>query len=308
MSGASEHVRYILQARKIIRTLHKQKPFDVCHCHFIIPTGLAALWCKNILKIPYIITIHGSDVPGYNPDRFRWMHSLISPVTAYIARQAAIIVSPSDYLAQLLTSQISGLNVARINYGFELYPTEGAPKQDIVLSTGRFLPRKGFLTLLQAVQHEDFGFELHLCGDGPLREEIEAIAATSATKVVLHGWLDNQGKEFKNLLDTASTFVLLSSKENSSVSIMEAMYNKCAVIAADSSGCVEMVSNVGICINPQDLEALKLSLRKLMNDKTLRTSFGEQAHLKIVNNYDAKKVVDDYLQVLQNVIDMNVAL
>ena len=50
--------------------LSRQKRYDVIHCHFIVP-GAPLGWLVSAFSgTPLIITCHGSDVPGRNPDRF----------------------------------------------------------------------------------------------------------------------------------------------------------------------------------------------------------------------------------------------
>ena len=47
--------------------------------------------------------------------------------------------------------------------------------EKIILSTGRLLPRKGFQHLIQAVSNEDIGYDVHICGDGPMMNELKKI-------------------------------------------------------------------------------------------------------------------------------------
>jgi glycosyltransferase involved in cell wall biosynthesis len=54
--------------------LLKKSKFDICHCHFIIPTGVLAQKLKKKFGLEYVITAHGSDVQGFNTDRFKLLH------------------------------------------------------------------------------------------------------------------------------------------------------------------------------------------------------------------------------------------
>lgn len=55
-----------------------------------------------------LVTVHGSDVPGYNPDRFGLAHRLIRPVWKRIVRSSRSIVTPTTYLGNLLKT-LAGL-------------------------------------------------------------------------------------------------------------------------------------------------------------------------------------------------------
>ena len=43
------------------------RAYHIIHTHFILPDGLMSCLIKLESGLPYIITAHGSDVPGYNP-------------------------------------------------------------------------------------------------------------------------------------------------------------------------------------------------------------------------------------------------
>ena len=47
-----------------------KKEYDILHAHFIFPDGILASLVSKYTGIPFVITTHGSDVPGYNPDRY----------------------------------------------------------------------------------------------------------------------------------------------------------------------------------------------------------------------------------------------
>ena len=61
-----EQVTYLIFGWFKCKELLKTKRYDLCHCHFIIPTGVLALKLKKKFGLPYIITPHGSDVLNYN--------------------------------------------------------------------------------------------------------------------------------------------------------------------------------------------------------------------------------------------------
>jgi glycosyltransferase involved in cell wall biosynthesis len=91
-----EMLVYCLSAARFLPELMKEKDYDINHTHFIIPTGaVSRVFYK---KLPYVITSHGSDVPGYNPDRFRYQHTLLRPFSKTILNRAGYIISPSTHL------------------------------------------------------------------------------------------------------------------------------------------------------------------------------------------------------------------
>src|SRR5919106_775202 len=75
-----EMASFVLAALPKIARLSAQHAYDVNHTHFIVPTGLLGRLLKGWTGLPFVVTIHGSDVPGYNPDRFGLEHRLVGPL------------------------------------------------------------------------------------------------------------------------------------------------------------------------------------------------------------------------------------
>ena len=138
------------------------------------------------------------------------------------------------------------------------------------MMAGRFLPRKGFQHVLEALDGISTDFEIHLVGEGPMRAELEGAAAKLPLEVCFHGWLDHDSAELKELYETASIFCLPSQYENASVALLEAMLAGTAVVTLDGTGCRETVAESGVLVPFQDVEALREALRQLFDLSFLR--------------------------------------
>jgi glycosyltransferase involved in cell wall biosynthesis len=94
-----EQLTYLFSAYFRARKLIKKHKYDICHCHFIIPTGVLAWMLKRKFGLEYIITAHGSDVLGYNP-RFKRLYPLLIRPRKAIIKNAKYIISPSNFLKE----------------------------------------------------------------------------------------------------------------------------------------------------------------------------------------------------------------
>jgi glycosyltransferase involved in cell wall biosynthesis len=304
ISYPPEHISFLFAARKFLKKYLPEHPQDVCHAHFIIPTGLLARWAKKKFNIPFIIKAHGSDVPGFNPDRFYFLHLLSPPLLRNIIKYSSGIVVPSLYLKSLLqkVTREEQAKVIHIPNGINTDYFVPAKKEKTIFSSGRLLERKGFQHLIEAVSKEDPGYTVHICGDGPMMDRLKHQAGKSKTPIVFHGWIDNRDELYKSLLAQATFYCLVSSNENASTSLMEAMSSGCVVITSDVSGCPETVSDTGICIQPGNSELLLEILKSLINDEALRSALMTAARQRAVEKYGWHAITDKYLELLQSAL------
>lgn len=298
-AGMRDMFSYVRHVRRALPWITSEYgPFNVCHCHFLIPTGVLVPSLRK-RGLHSVVTIHGSDIPGYNPDRFKLFHCFTPPLLSFIAKRTHTVVAPSKYIEQLAVPRLPDSRVIHIPNGIHArYWDTSQPKERIILSTGRLLPRKGFHKLIEALHDVNSGFELHICGDGPMRSQLEKLSVHSKTPVVFHGWLDNRGEQYRNLLARASIYALLSERENASVSLLEAMSSGCAVVTSDVSGCPETVGESGIALPPGDVASLREVLLDLIQNESKRRAIGELAVARAVETFDWKRVLLRYEAVL----------
>jgi glycosyltransferase involved in cell wall biosynthesis len=297
-----EQATYLVSAWFKCKELLKNTKFDICHCHFIIPTGVLALKLKQKFGLPYIITSHGSDVPGFNTDRFKFLHKFTGPLLRKISNEAKTIVSPSNYLKDLILNNILIKLSERlfvIPNGIDTNKFKPQEKKKYIFSSGRLLARKGFQYLIQSVSDKDIDYEVHIAGDGPMMGELRALAKKSKTKVVLHGWLDNQSREYKDLLEKSAIYVLASEKENASIALLEAMSAGCAVITTNVSGCPETIGKAGLLINSKDVDDLRLKLNGVISDQNKISILQNMALERVRDVYNWKIVVKEYIKLYE---------
>ncbi len=280
--------------------LAKNNKYDIIHCHFIIPGGPLALLVGKLTKIPYIVTAHGSDVPGFNPDRFQWQHKFTKPILKAVCKNAVMLTSPSRYLRNLILNNIGHYDIRHVPNGIDLdnFKLDMAkPKENIILATGRLLKRKGFQTLIKAVRDAELPFEVHIAGEGPYRTKLEELAENSRTKIIFHGWLEQGSRQLMDLYERASIYVLPSSRENASIALLEAMAAKCAMITTNVSGCPETVGDSGFLIDFEDSDKLREILVTLGRDKKLLSEYSEKSYARLLENFLWDKIVAKYVEI-----------
>ena len=290
-----EMATYLLGAKHTALALARENRYDIIHAHFIIPTGPLAAWLHKKTGIPYLITCHGSDVPGYNPDRFSLAHKLLMPTWKKLVRTAPALASPSRALADLMKSHVPGLEVSIIPNGYEITAFDvSGPKQNSILLCSRLLPRKGFQYVIEAVRDLTLNWHVHIVGEGPHRPALEKRAEGSKTPITFHGWLDREDPAFTELYETSAIFVFPSEMENFPTVLLEAASAGCAIITSTAGGCPEVVGDAAVLVEPQNPDAIKNALLDLIDNPHKRQALADAA-VKRVRRFTWPAIADQYL-------------
>ena len=284
-----------------------EHPFDITHAHFIMPAGITALKLKRKHGVPYIITPHGSDVPGFNRERLQLAHVLARPWWKRIAAAAAQIVSPSQSLLALIARAAQLPNCTVIPNGFEPGRFIASEKAKRILLCSRLVERKGFQYFLEAIGNLELpGWEVDIVGDGPMLPRLQELAAKCRVPVHLLGWLNNDDPRLAELYSRAMIFILPSEWENFSIALLEGMSAGCAVITTNISGNPEAVADTGFLVPPKDIPALRQAVLDLTADETRCRELGHRAAERAANEFRWQIVGRRYMQLLEQFAPLGV--
>lgn len=279
--------------------LTAREPYDIVHAHFLMPTGVLAAALRQIRRTPTIVTIHGSDVPGYNPDRFKRGHRLLAPVWRALVRSADAIISPSRYLAGLL-QESEPVPIEIIPYGFTPHELPRVARRQRILFVSRLFPRKGAQHVIEALAGLDTrGWEIVIAGDGPMLPELREQASRLGLAVEFPGFV--KGQALQELYASSAIFVMPSLRDNFPVVLLEALSAGCAVVTSAISGMPEVIEGAGLLVQPGDIPAIQAALTRLMADPELRAELGAQAQQRI-RELAWERIVTQHIDVYQRVI------
>jgi len=295
-----EAAAYLFAAMPRIKRLAAQRSYDINHTHFILPDGFNAFRLEKSIGLPYVITAHGSDVPGYNPHRVRMAHWLLAPAWRRVTRGASMLVCPSRSIADLVNRQDPALATTEIPYGFETgrYRTD-VPRRKRILVVTRMLERKGVQYLLQAISDLPLEHEFHIVGDGPWLAPLRKMAAGIENTILFHGWLDNRSRELTSLYESSEIFVLPSEAENFPVSLMEAMSAGLAVVTTRGTGCEEVVGSTGVLVGPKNPSEIRAALTDLTGNPERCRKLGDAARARLGSEFGWPSVARRYVRVFE---------
>ena len=137
---------------------------------------------------------------------------------------------------------------------------------------------------------------LVLVGDGPLRNRLEARAASGS--LAGHVTFVGARTDVAEYLRAADLLVLPSRAEGMSNALLEAMACGIPVVASDLPANREVVGRdgrTGWLVAPGDPAALAGAIERLVKSPSLRREIGAAARVIVQNQFDIQRVADRYL-------------
>jgi glycosyltransferase involved in cell wall biosynthesis len=167
---------------------------SVIHAHFATD-AIQALPIASKLDLPLIVSLHGYDVTSSDDalrKSFSGRHFLENRNKLF--GQASVFLCVSGFIRDAAVRAGFPEDKLRVHYtGVDctrFQPTDGGRDAKLILFVGRLVEKKGCEYLLRAmeiVQRQDPDAHVEIIGDGPLRSELEVLAARLALRVRFRG-------------------------------------------------------------------------------------------------------------------------
>jgi len=271
-------------------SLTRRNNYQLNHTHFVFPSAIVSYLLKKITGLPYVITCHGSDVPGYNPDRFKMSHSLLSYLWKRVVGESNGIIAPSNFLKMLIQSRMD-VPVDVIPNGYTPSPDTDVVKENRILIVTRIFERKGVQYFVKASEGLNTDWQILVAGDGPYMSKLRELAVKNPSIQFL-GFI--KGDKLSELYRTSKIFVFPSIEENFPVVLLEAMSAGCAIITTDAPGCAEVVGDAAIKTRCRNVVDLRKAIKVLMQNESeierlsrlARIRFSNFSWVKVSKQYD----------------------
>jgi glycosyltransferase involved in cell wall biosynthesis len=175
----------------------------------------------------------------------------------------------------------NGLDPLRFSARGDALPSGESGGETVTIGSVSVLrPEKNFRLLLQAFARltpETPNARLILVGSGPEYGNLQSLAGELG--VSDRCMFQAAQRDVSVWLRAMDIFVLPSTSEALSNSLMEAMGCGCAVIASNAGGSSELVTSgrTGLVFDSENVEDLAKALRRLVKDRSLRAKLGKNA-------------------------------
>lgn len=230
---------------------------------------------------------------------------LLRALQRFVVRRAYKVIAPSMYLAGIVSGWGPRLeDIAVIYNGIKLPsgPATAARQRNHVVSAGRLVPWKGFGELIDvASRHPEW--QLSIYGNGPLYSELNERIQKSGTGQRITIETNTTHAGLQEVFKEASVFILNSTYEGMSHTLLEAMAEGAPVIATRVGGNTEVVKDGedGLLIEPENTEDLERTLSSVMDDMQLRNRLGVAA-AKRAKDFSIEKTVETTAALLKSCV------
>lgn len=305
---------YVMAAQPVCRRLLREYRYSVIHYFFGLPTGALALCTPGADRIPSVVSLRGSDVPGYDTTNrlLGLAHGLLRPVTRRIWRRADAVVALSAALREQAKRTLPGRAMEVIPNGVDATRftpgiANGRPSAAMVrlLTVARLIRRKGLDDLLRAMALlNDEPAHLTIQGSGADGAQLEKLAVSLGVqdRVSFSGFRVRE--RLPEIYQAADIFVMPSLSESFGLAVIEAMACGLPVVISQVGGMIEYVEDGvnGLIVPLRDPHALAQAIRRLIRDPSRRQAMGRRNAEKIRGSYTTGVVAEAYLATYERVI------
>lgn len=304
---------YYRQGRTYAGTLMREREYDLCHAFFALPCGHMA--SRYAGRLPYIVSLRGSDVPGFN-ERLSGLEPFLKHFFRGVLAKAAAVQANSAGLKDLALLTSPGTDIEVIHNGVDCGRFAPRPAVRAVAGQGgplrllavcRLIERKGLADLIKALPRigEVLGdIRLTVVGEGNLENELKDLSATLGVADKIDWKGATAHSDLPDIYRDADVFVLPSHFEGMSNSLLEAMASGLAVVVTDTGGTKELFSDNGRIVPAGDPDGIAKAVIALGRDRALLAACSARSREKALD-FSWGRVAEKYLSVYERAVASN---
>jgi len=227
-------------------------------------------------------------------------------------RRADKVIAPSQYLSRFVVGWGVPEHKCTVIYnaveeneidqtispGKPIFLPETFDKKVRLITAGRLIPWKGVDLVIRVLPNLP-GAVLTVVGDGPCRQQLEALAKLEGVSARV--WFVGAVSRvvLRSLFQKHDIFVLASAYEGLPHIILEAMQAGLAVVATAVGGTREVLHNGkdGMLVEPKE-DSLSTVLKQLVQDKTFRVDLASHARSFVKEFFSCNDMIEQTQTVL----------
>jgi len=302
-----EVIEWLFKAKSHYRKLLRENDYDLAHAFFGFPTGW--LCYRSADKLPYIISLRGSDVPGEHA-RFKLDYKILGSVFKAIWKKAAALVAPSEGLKNRALKFLPSVAIDVIPNGVELErfgPAEIAREPQILrlLAVGRLSVTKRVEILIDAVEimHRE-AREVHfkIVGGGQMLQKLKQIVSEKNLGNIIEFTGRINAEDMPQVYRQNDIFISASMQEGMSNAMLEAMASGLPLITTRCEGAEELIADNGLVVENANAEEIAKAVRKIADDRQTYKQMAVAARRQ-AQKFTWNKVASQYTELYHKILN-----
>ena len=309
----AEVIEWLLKAKPHYRRLLREGNYDLVHAFFGFPTGW--LCYRTAGKLPYVVSLRGSDVPGCNT-RLALEYKLLGPlVFKPVWRRATRLVACSEGLKARALRFMPSAEIEVIPNGVDLKrfsPGRALPMGDDpyavakplrLITVGRLSPTKRLpllIEMMEVLRQTGAAATLTIVGGGPLESELRRSLGEKNVREIVTIVGRRESDQMPELYREHEVFVSASAQEGMSNAMLEAMASGLPIVTTLCEGVGELIIDNGVVIDDPQPAKLAEAVKALCDDAQSRRKMSVAAR-RHAERFGWDRVAQAYLQLYEEV-------
>jgi len=302
----AEVIEWLVKAGFYYRRLLRKNDYDLAHAFFGFPTGW--LCYRKADKLPYIISLRGSDVPGQHA-RLQLDYKILAPVFGAIWKKASALVACSEGLKERALRFMPSVSIDVIPNGVELdrfFPAETAEKSKVLrlLTVGRLSVTKRIELLIDTVEilHRT-ACKLHftVVGGGQMERQLRKIVMERELGDVIKIIGRVNSEKMPEVYRRNDIFISASMQEGMSNAMLEAMSSGLPIVTTRCEGLAELIDGNGLIVKQDNIEEIAKAIKHLADDPELYKRMSTAAR-KQAEKFEWANVALSYIEQYRKII------
>jgi N-acetyl-alpha-D-glucosaminyl L-malate synthase BshA len=309
-----QHSPYTLTLATRLADESRRVGLDIIHAHYAIPHAISGYLARQILGAngpKLITTLHGTDITliGLDPSFYA--------VTKFSMEVCDGLTAVSNYIYDKTYAEFGITNPMRVIYNFvdtsRFKPDQAGcdrsifarPDEKIIMHLSNYRPVKNAADVVRIFKkiNDEIPSKLILVGDGPDAPNVLRLADKMGLKnrTLFLGGQDS----VETILCKADLFLLPSASEAFGLAALEAMSSGVPIVGSVVGGLPELVvdGEVGYLEPIGDVQAMARRSLEILSDSDLHRKMAQNARKIAVEKFDTKKIVKQYLNFYEDVLD-----
>ena len=290
-------IRFILTVLTAIKSLRTCDAVFVNGLHEELGLALRFVKRKSVAKIVgdpvWERSINSGktnlSIEEFNISKLNLSNSLQRKLLVNSLNQFNFVISPSQGLVDLVKCWGVSAETFFLPNGIENLEDSSSEIKFDLITVSRLVKWKQ----VEAVIRSASVLKLDICivGDGPEKNSLLNLANQLECRATFMGKIDED--EAINLIKKAKIYVLFSTYEGLSFSLLQAMNLGKAIVVSNARGNIDVITNGldGLVVDMNDQDALTETLKNLSLNKDLRNKLGLKARETALDRYSLEKTL-----------------